>query len=85
MGCSEAMLGIDITVHKVGLQYSVAVVRKRTIPTERPPLGGEVSRLTIRSSYISFLNDTVSYQSVCTSISRRITAQTIDNLLSIGP
>jgi hypothetical protein len=36
---------IDITVHK---KNSGALVRQRTIPTERPPLVGEVSALGIR-------------------------------------
>jgi hypothetical protein len=36
----------DLFLRNVGLSqkyYSVAVVRKRTIPTERPPLVGEVT------------------------------------------
>jgi hypothetical protein len=38
--CSKNVLITDVTYL---LTYSVALVRKRTIPTERPPLVGEVN------------------------------------------
>jgi hypothetical protein len=39
---TEAFCFIYIYIYKCNISNSVALVRERTIPTERPPLAGEV-------------------------------------------